>query len=211
MAGRSLIKNVATLYPIIVTTVRPGTRTSFRASSRTDLHDSVEDGRPVVPMSMEADNLANSVSGGQTGVHSQTLKGGSTWAPKLPDVVTLCSDNLLSKWGFDDGDLLVDWLLAVVDEYEPKWGSPRAGLARKWLDGHKVLIRLIRERVLPALDQRVEIDEYGTIHNPVRARRVDGREVGEELYDPFQQTFRLTPEVVEVPTADVAERCSVHS
>lgn len=111
--------------------------------------------------------------------------------------IRLFSEGLLSKWGFRDGDILWDQLYDWQD----------AGLIGDWsnLDDAKILNRVVREFLVPALDQKVEVYDIGTIHNPIRAQSVDGVKVGEEIYDPDQTRFTLTPDCVEVPLSRVLE------
>lgn len=68
--------------------------------------------------------------------------------------IILHASDLYSKWGFQDGDLLMD---TQFDEQLEK------------MDDHKALESLIREFLLPALPDPVEIEFYESIHNPVRA------------------------------------------
>ena len=101
--------------------------------------------------------------------------------------VILFSDGLLSKWGFGDGDA-PDHFLDYCDEHDipyPPW--------------RPLLKRIVREYLLPALDQAVEVVTIGTNHNPVRAATVDGRDVQGEWYDDGADRTRLTPESVSVP------------
>lgn len=102
--------------------------------------------------------------------------------------ILLFSAGLLSKWGFKDGDLLYDLLW----EHDMRDGD----LA------HAVLCVVVRERLLPALDQAVEVQEIGTIHNPIRARTVDGVDVTGEWHSVEHHT-PLTPTSVAVPKADI--------
>ncbi|WP_433355598.1 hypothetical protein ACQP25_17165 [Microtetraspora malaysiensis] len=100
---------------------------------------------------------------------------------------------MLSKWGFNDGDVPDDLLDYCDDRGIP---SP---------DGwDEVLHTLVVERLLPALDQRVEIVRVGTSHNPVRALTVDGVDVTDEWYGDKERTS-LTPDCVEVPMSEVVE------
>lgn len=106
--------------------------------------------------------------------------------PKL----LLPSDGLLSKWGFNDGDApadFLDWLEAGGHGWRIDW--------------HPVLIRLVEDYLVPALDQQVTLAVIGTGHNPVRAETVNGTDAAGSWYrgndaDPHPQ---LTPEYVEVP------------
>jgi hypothetical protein len=108
------------------------------------------------------------------------------------------TEGLLSKWGFEDGDMLDDLLwdcgyrgtderaiLDPVDEIGPIYGF-----------AHVVLIVTVVAHVLPAIDQVVDVYTIGTIHNPIRARTVDGVAIDEidGEYDGL-----LTPATVEVP------------
>lgn len=106
--------------------------------------------------------------------------------PEPPETVTLFADGLLSKWGFCDGDLL-DWLYEFGEH-----------------DEHAVLCAIVRQKLLPALAQKVEVEEISTIHNPIRARTVDGKDVTHLHYDSSLRTEGLlTPASVDVTGAEV--------
>lgn len=87
-----------------------------------------------------------------------------------PAPLRLDGGSLLSKWGFSDGDLMTDWA----------WGNlPAEDAERISEQHHDLLITLVRERLLPKLSSwNIEITEVQTLHNPIRARRIDGVEVG---------------------------------
>ncbi|MGW3410257.1 hypothetical protein [Streptomyces sp. NPDC000888] len=113
--------------------------------------------------------------------------------------LTLHSDGLLSKFGFNDGDDPEEWL-----EYCEANG----------IDYNEVdfpLVQLVRQYVLPALDQTVTVVEIETAHNPIRAKTIDGIEVvnGEFTVDGWP--IDLTPESVTIPMAEVARLAHVHS
>jgi hypothetical protein len=111
----------------------------------------------------------------------------------------LISAGLLSKWGFDDGSLpdgYLDWLDDQGLDYPD--------------DDTEILRTLVRTRLVPALDQRVELVEIETSHNPIRATTVDGVDV-EECWYGRQEEPTLTPDAVFVPYRDVhavAERAN---
>lgn len=110
--------------------------------------------------------------------------------------LTLTSDCLLSKWGFNDGDCpddLYDWCEAQGFDIDP-WPK-----VRHW---HAVLVRLVRERLVPALDQAVEVAEITTNHNPIRATTVEGVDVSECWYHNDAKTA-LTPESITVSYDDI--------
>ena len=60
--------------------------------------------------------------------------------------VVLFAESLLSKWGFEDGDMLAD----------------DTGVR------HELLVQMVKHHLLPLL-QGVEVFEIRTCHNPVRA------------------------------------------
>jgi hypothetical protein len=108
--------------------------------------------------------------------------------PTLP----LWSSGLLSKFGFGDGDEPDAWL-DWCDEQGVDYNAPG------W-DWHATLRRLVREHLVPKLDQRVELVDIDTAHNPIRAEKVDGVEI--DWYRDYPDDL-LTPDVVEVPYSEV--------
>lgn len=108
-------------------------------------------------------------------------------------VLTLVSEDLLSKWGFNDGDL-PDWIWDVCDEQR---------IDHDAFEWHDVLWALANEHLSPALGQHVHLVRIETNHNPVRASTVDGVDVEEQwMKDPIT---RLTPESVTIPVDSVLE------
>lgn len=69
--------------------------------------------------------------------------------------VRLSGFDLLSKFGFNDGDLMKD---------------------------HDTLVKAVREHLLPLLDPRVEIYEIGTSHNPIRVTDETREYVDEDIF-----------------------------
>ena len=104
----------------------------------------------------------------------------------------LWSGDLLSKYGFNDGDEPDTWL-DWCDEQGIDYNAPN------W-DWHGTLRRLVREHLLPKLDQHVEVYDIDTIHNPIRARTVDRAEIDDRADHP---DGTLTPESVEVSYSEV--------
>jgi len=105
--------------------------------------------------------------------------------PTVPEEVQLNSADLLSKWGFGDGEW-IDWL--------KEFGT---------FDTSAVLVELVRRKLIPALDQKVEIEvHYSTNHNPCRAKTVDGEDVV-KWHTEADCPVKLTPEWIVVPGAEV--------
>ena len=98
-------------------------------------------------------------------------------------VVRLFSDGLLSKWGFGAGDI-PDHVWDHLDEIG--W--------REW-DWHAALRLLVRRHLLPALEQKVEVYDIHTIHNPIRASHVDGQEIDDTADN---EDIELTPDHIEL-------------
>lgn len=122
--------------------------------------------------------------------------------------LVLISSGLLSKWGFCDGNVLEDDLYDELEEIG-FWdadlrsvGDPAAAFSLE----DRTLIRLVREYLLPVLDQKVEVIEISSSHNPIRASKVDGVDV-ERCWYGDQPDPALTPESVVVPTAEVLRIC----
>jgi hypothetical protein len=91
--------------------------------------------------------------------------------PVHPPTLTLYSVGLLGKWGFNDGDEpehFLDWW----DDHEPDIDYVK-------LEWHPVLRHLVRSYLLPALREThvIEVYDIETIHNPIRARTVDGHPI----------------------------------
>ena len=111
-----------------------------------------------------------------------------------PTVIELSTLGMAAKWGFQDGDVFgndtrVQTLLRRVHR--------DTGLR---VSDRDLLVAVVRQLVVPQLDQLVEIDEIVTLHNPARATCVDG-----VLLDSYGLSVEdgepvgITPDVVEVP------------
>jgi hypothetical protein len=118
-----------------------------------------------------------------------------------PPTLTLYSSSLLSKWGFNDGDMpnvLMDyWDACSIDYSNLEW--------------HQVLCRLIRLHLLPALTihHDIELIELETIHNPIRILVCDGRNMMSVWTENRMDVPQLHPESVVVRYDDVADACGV--
>jgi hypothetical protein len=105
--------------------------------------------------------------------------------------ITLLSADLLSKWGFNDGDEPEEW----IDYCEANG-----------IDFNEVdfpLVALVRKYLLPEIEQDVTVVELDTIHNPIRAERVEGVDVTSVWLGRAPEP-QLTPERVEIPMSEVA-------
>jgi hypothetical protein len=120
------------------------------------------------------------------------MPGESAIPPVTSGAVRLDTGGLMSKWGFDDGDPFIEH-----DDLYP---------AIDGVDSRTLLVELVKQFVLPVLDQAVEVEVIGTCHNPVRACRVDGVHIQDEVhYGRLPEPVELTPDCVEVPYAQVIE------
>ena len=100
------------------------------------------------------------------------------------DTITLFPFDLVSKFGFEDGDVMFHFM----EDH---------GLDFERLDHHDLLIAVVEQLLVPRLDQAVETFTLVSLHNPIRAGKVDGQEAS---YDSV-----FTPESVEIPVAEILE------
>lgn len=121
----------------------------------------------------------------------------------MTETLILFSSCLLSKWGFDDGhpfETITEWY------HEQHGDGPMNHCECPTFDlgvsDHALLRLLVRRHLLPAFEQRVELVEIVTSHNPIRASKVDGLDVEQCWYN-RQPEPTLTPDSVEIPYEDV--------
>lgn len=104
--------------------------------------------------------------------------------------VTLFSADLLSKWGFNDGDDPESWL---------DWCETQ-GIDYNAFDFPWAVV--VRKHLVPVIEQRVTVVDVETIHNPIRAETVNGVDVSAAWYGRAEAPA-LTPESVDVPMSEV--------
>lgn len=83
----------------------------------------------------------------------------------MAEGMRLSADSLLSKWGFNDGEVpdgLLDWCDARDMPYPEDW--------------HATLVYLVRTYLVPVLDKQIELVEIRTSHNPIREATGDAAE-----------------------------------
>ncbi|MFI2358159.1 hypothetical protein OG582_11915 [Streptomyces anulatus] len=103
--------------------------------------------------------------------------------------LTLFSADLLSKWGFNDGDSPGSWL---------DWCDNR-GVDYNMFDFPWAAI--VRKHLVPAIEQDVTVVDVETIHNPIRVKTVNGVDVT-QAWSGKAAAPALTPEYVDVPMAE---------
>lgn len=104
--------------------------------------------------------------------------------------ITLFSDSLLSKWGFNDGadpDAWLDWCDAQ-------------GIDHNRID--YPLARLVRDHLIPVIEQTITVVDVESSHNPIRAQTVDGADMTEVWFGRAPEPT-LTPDAVDVPMTEV--------
>lgn len=104
------------------------------------------------------------------------------------------TEALLSKWGFDDGDLLGEMLLEKLGEDYFK------------LDQKEILFEVVRDHIVPKISNNIEIYYINTCHNPVRADKVDGIRVN----DTGDNDISIVPEKIEVEDNIILEIANTH-
>lgn len=101
------------------------------------------------------------------------------------------TNDLLSKWGFSDGDILDDFLWnnnISLPSYE----------GEDYSRSHQALIHVVKTLIIPELDQRVAVTVIGCIHNPIRAVAVNDRDVT-GLWTRGCAFELITPRTIEIP------------
>lgn len=104
--------------------------------------------------------------------------------------VTLFSCDLLSKWGFNDGNDPDDWL---------DWCEAN-GIDCKAVDFPWVAV--VRKYLIPLIEQDVTVVDVETCHNPIRVEAVNGADVTDAWYGRAEAPA-LTPEYVDVSMGEV--------
>lgn len=107
--------------------------------------------------------------------------------------IMLFSADLLSKWGFNDGDDPEEWL-----DYCEAHGIDYNEIDFPW-------VAVVRSHLLPVIEQAVTVVEIETIHNPIRAEAICGVGVSDYWTRRGDHRYLLTPDSVDVPMAEVAK------
>ena len=110
----------------------------------------------------------------------------------------LSSSCLLAKYGFNDGDMpddLHDWLDEQIGQD-----------AAHAIDWRPVLDALVREFLIPLIEQPIEVVSIDTCHNPIRVDMLHGLDVTDLWFNGHPNEGMLTPESVSVPYAVVLDR-----
>ena len=106
--------------------------------------------------------------------------GASSPGEEQGEVVEFYPEGLLHKFGFGDGDMLVEYVV----QHDLN------------VDFQDLLVAVVEQLVIQQLDQQVETETIlATLHNPIRARTIDGEEA--------DICSVISPQVVEVPLADI--------
>jgi len=94
-------------------------------------------------------------------------------------VIDFYPDDLCSKFGFGDGDMLFD----LIEEHD------------LGVDHQELLIAVVERLVVPQIDVEVETYTLPSLHNPIRAATIDGEKAGRHDF--------VSDEIVTVPVADI--------
>lgn len=111
----------------------------------------------------------------------------------------LHAECLASKWGFGDGDALYDYMYDLRD----------GGLISQIPNRDDFLYAVVCKYLLPELHKHgvvVDLVNIRSIHNPVRAKRVNGAEVGWYGIEPCPEVLRDVS--VAVPRDDLIAMCT---
>ena len=113
--------------------------------------------------------------------------------------ITLDGYSLFDKYGFDDGDLLVD-VLAEFRRYEAKWAQIK-GERHEWCFAHSVLVTVVQRYLLVALPRPLGVTVLGTAHNPIRAAAAElDWDIAEvEVSVPVTEIHQLARQLLGLP------------
>ena len=95
------------------------------------------------------------------------------------EVVEFYPDDLCSKFGFGDGDMLYE----LIEEHD------------LGVDHQELLIAVVERLVVPQIDREIETYTLPSLHNPIRAATIDGEQAGRHDCS--------SDEIVTVPVADI--------
>jgi len=102
--------------------------------------------------------------------------------------IRFCTDSLLSKWGFCDGDKLEDLFFSNINKFN-----------NKSMGEHDLLVLTVKKFIIPKIKNNIEIEEIITNHNPIRASKVDNKNI-----DWFNDTdIKLEPEYIDVNIEEI--------
>lgn len=105
----------------------------------------------------------------------------------------LCTEDLCSKWGFDDTDQISNYIFKI----DPKLASSLSGEQKDM-----ILITLIEKFMIPELKKNYKKVEYckeGLIHNPIRLTKLDDIEIEWDII----KDYDLIPEYIIISKKEV--------
>lgn len=94
------------------------------------------------------------------------------------------SKDLLSKWGFEDGDILIDFL-------------HDHGISIGDVDHGQLLQDVLVDQVLPLIRNDLVWERISSMHNKIKVTSVDG--VPNDHLTAYRRDTLLVPEYVDVP------------
>jgi len=108
-----------------------------------------------------------------------------SWTPKqLEEVLKFDTDHLLSKWGFQDGEML--------NEYFPGEDEEQYQFSR-W-----VLCEVVEYYVCSQIENEIKPYRVATSHNPIRVYEVEGVHVSDLAEPPNLQPLEVSLRLVEI-------------
>jgi hypothetical protein len=108
-------------------------------------------------------------------------------------MVRLYLKDLLSKWGFSDGDQVSDWIFEK---------NPDLSLSLSIEQKKKVLITAVERFLIPELKKNYRDVKYttkGLIHNPIRLTELDDLEINWMKV----KDYEIIPEYIDIPDSEI--------
>jgi len=109
------------------------------------------------------------------------------------------TNDLQSKWGFSDGNILYYLIKEAIPNYRKKIKEEiKKGLP--WKEAHTLLFSddlleiIVRKYILPKLSHKIVLQRF-VGHNPVRAKIINGIEIN--CHNPSQK-LKIEPKIIEI-------------
>ena len=98
----------------------------------------------------------------------------------MTDCFTIDTDNLLSKFGFGDGELFIPIKnTCYVNTYEYEDSLEQGRIGFRICDSESI-IKIVKNFIIPNIINKIEYETISTIHNPIRVTTIDGNPIGKD-------------------------------
>ncbi|WP_234551460.1 hypothetical protein [Rhodococcus qingshengii] len=110
--------------------------------------------------------------------------------------------SLFSKWGFDDGGLLLEWMFDAEDDESIDFSYDDIRAA----DHHAALVELVTAHLLPLIPGDFTTYVTSTSHNPIRIETWRGQDWDDYRADPPAEVADITATVSAAAVLELVKR-----